>query len=107
MSLIPKSAIYLACLIRRSEIKGVKIPGKNESLVISLFADDTTIYLTSKDSLEELWEILDSLPVCNQLAENVASTSVVTDWYISGNRIGLCAEFEFLARALFCAAVWI
>jgi hypothetical protein len=35
----------LVCLIRNSDLKGVKIPGKDEDLVVSLFADDTTIYL--------------------------------------------------------------
>jgi hypothetical protein len=39
-------------------LKGVKIPGKDENLVISLFADDTTIFLSSKDSIQSLWEIL-------------------------------------------------
>jgi hypothetical protein len=32
----------LACLIQNSELKGVKIPGKEDNLIISLFADDTT-----------------------------------------------------------------
>jgi hypothetical protein len=36
----------LACLIRNSELKGVKIPGKEDNLVISLFADDTSVYLS-------------------------------------------------------------
>jgi hypothetical protein len=48
----------LACLIRNSGLTGVKIPEKDENLVISLFADDTTIYLSSEDSLESLGEIL-------------------------------------------------
>jgi hypothetical protein len=48
----------LACLIRNSELKGVKIPGKPENLVISLFADDTTVYLSSEDELEKFWGIL-------------------------------------------------
>jgi hypothetical protein len=45
-------------LIRNSDLNGIKIPGKDENLVISLFADDTTVCLASKDSLELLWEIL-------------------------------------------------
>jgi hypothetical protein len=48
----------LACLLRNSDLKGVKIPGKNETLIASLFADDTTVYLSSKDSLDMLWSIL-------------------------------------------------
>ena len=48
----------LACVIRKSELKGIKIPETHQDLVVSLFADDTTIYLSSRDSLEKLWEIL-------------------------------------------------
>jgi hypothetical protein len=48
----------LACLIRKADLQGVKILEKDENLVVSLFADDTTVYLSSKDSLETLWEIL-------------------------------------------------
>jgi hypothetical protein len=48
----------LACLIRASGLKGVRVPGTNQDLVVSLFADDTSVYLSSKDSLSVLWEIL-------------------------------------------------
>ena len=48
----------LACLLRNSDLKGVKIPRKNPSLIASLFADDTTVYLSSEDSLDILWSIL-------------------------------------------------
>jgi hypothetical protein len=34
------------------------VPGKYEELVVSLFADDTTIYLSSSNTLETLWGIL-------------------------------------------------
>jgi hypothetical protein len=49
----------LACLIRDADLKGVKIPGTDKNLVVSLFADDTTIYLSSRDSWSNLWTILD------------------------------------------------
>jgi len=48
----------LACLLRKSDIEGVIIPGTNKNLVVSLFADDTTIYLKSTDSMKTLWGIL-------------------------------------------------
>jgi hypothetical protein len=41
-----------------SDLEGVVIPGTNKTLVVSLFADDTTIYLKSTDSMETLWSIL-------------------------------------------------
>jgi hypothetical protein len=44
----------LACLIRNSNLKGIRIPGTDQDLVVSLFADDTSVYLSSADSLEEL-----------------------------------------------------
>jgi hypothetical protein len=49
----------LACLIRNADLKGVKIPVPNRNLVLSLFADDTTIFLSSRDSWSTLWAILD------------------------------------------------
>jgi hypothetical protein len=36
----------------------MRIPGTDQDLVVSLFADDTSVYLSSSDSLETLWEIL-------------------------------------------------
>jgi hypothetical protein len=48
----------LACLIRNSELKGIKIPGKEDNLIISHFADDTTVYLSSENELEIFWGIL-------------------------------------------------
>jgi hypothetical protein len=47
----------LPCSIRNSDLKGVQIPGKDGSLVVSLFADDMTIYLTSDNSTKKLWRI--------------------------------------------------
>jgi hypothetical protein len=49
----------LACLIRKGDLKGVSIPGTTKNLVVSLFADDTTIFLSSRDSWSNLWAILD------------------------------------------------
>jgi hypothetical protein len=37
----------LACLIRSADLTGVKIPGTNKNLLLSLFGDDTTIFLIS------------------------------------------------------------
>jgi hypothetical protein len=48
-----------ACLIRDADLKGVKIPGADKNLLVSLFADDPTIYLSSRDSWSSLWAILD------------------------------------------------
>lgn len=50
----------LACLIRNAEeIKGSRIPGLKEKLAISLFTDDTVLYLSEEDKLDEVTNILD------------------------------------------------
>jgi Reverse transcriptase (RNA-dependent DNA polymerase) len=50
----------LACLIRNNpNIKGFDIPGLAEKLAINLFADDTVLYLSEFDSLDEIQEIID------------------------------------------------
>ena len=50
----------LACMIRNSpEIRGFKIPGLAEKLAINLFADDTVLYLSKDDSLDEILRIID------------------------------------------------
>jgi hypothetical protein len=48
----------LACLLRESDIEGILIPGTSKHLIVSLFADDTTVYLKSTDSMKTLWNIL-------------------------------------------------
>jgi Reverse transcriptase (RNA-dependent DNA polymerase) len=40
-------------------IKGFSIPGRAEKLAINLFADDTVLFLSEYDSLNEVQEILD------------------------------------------------
>jgi exonuclease III len=50
----------LACMLRMSDkVKGYSIPGMNSKIVLSLFADDTTVYLGKKDKYRDLKEILD------------------------------------------------
>ncbi|EKM78236.1 hypothetical protein AGABI1DRAFT_15026, partial [Agaricus bisporus var. burnettii JB137-S8] len=47
-------------MIRSSPLDGLKIPKLNERLKALLFADDTTVFLSSKDSFDSLVNILDS-----------------------------------------------
>lgn len=50
----------LANLIKKSNIKeGIKIDKKKENLKISLYADDTIVYLREKDSMQELERIIE------------------------------------------------
>ena len=49
----------LACLLRASQdLEGFKIPGLKQKLIVSLYADDTTIYLSETDSYSSLQKIL-------------------------------------------------
>ncbi|KZT17927.1 hypothetical protein NEOLEDRAFT_1081776, partial [Neolentinus lepideus HHB14362 ss-1] len=47
-------------MIRQSGLKGFKIDGIEERVIVSLFADDTLVYLHENDKLEELTKILDT-----------------------------------------------
>ena len=48
----------LACALRQSTLEGMEIPGAAERLITTLFADDTTVYLSENDSYNELLAIL-------------------------------------------------
>jgi len=49
----------LANAIRKSDLQGLKIPNLNKRLLVSLFADDTLVYLNHKDEMKELKKVLD------------------------------------------------
>jgi len=48
----------LASMLRSSDLQGLRIEGDVERLITTLFADDTTVYLSENDSFEELQEVL-------------------------------------------------
>lgn len=50
----------LSVLIRNSELEGFLIPGTAERLKATLFADDTTVYLSEHDNFSILQNILDT-----------------------------------------------
>lgn len=50
----------LACSIRRSKLIGFRIQGLLDRIIISMFADDTIIYLNMKDDLVILFRLLDN-----------------------------------------------
>jgi hypothetical protein len=45
-------------MLRRSTLKGFEIPKLRERLITTLFADDTTVYLSKEDSYADLENIL-------------------------------------------------
>ena len=48
----------LASILRSSRLEGLRIPGDTERLITTLFADDTTVFLSENDSFDELQDIL-------------------------------------------------
>jgi hypothetical protein len=48
----------LASMLRDSNLNGLQIPGDRERLITTLFADDTTVYLSEDDSFDDLQQIL-------------------------------------------------
>ena len=49
----------LACTMRASTLQGFKVPGVIDKILTSLFADDTTVFLSEHDEFSELLNILD------------------------------------------------
>jgi hypothetical protein len=44
----------LANMLRHSELQGLKIPGVKDKLITTLFADDTTVFLSEFDKFTDL-----------------------------------------------------
>ena len=68
----------LACLLRASkELEGFKIPGLKEKLIVSLYADDTTIYLSETDSYSALQTILKMWCTASGARFNLEKTEII------------------------------
>jgi len=57
----------LANMLRQSNMKGFNIPGVHERLMTTLFADDTTVYLSEFDCYDDLRNILDTWCIASVL----------------------------------------
>lgn len=68
----------LANMLRRTNtLRGFKIPGETDRLIVTLFADDTTVYLHHTDDIGELFKILDKWCIASGAKFNVAKTVVL------------------------------
>lgn len=67
----------LACMIRDSALKGFTTPQATERLIISMFADDTTVFLSEDDNFEKLTELLDNWCIASGAKFNVGKTEIV------------------------------
>ncbi|KAL1941465.1 hypothetical protein VTO73DRAFT_7282 [Trametes versicolor] len=67
----------LACALRRSTLRGLRIPGEVERLVAKLFADDTTVYLSSEDEYSTMREITNKWCRASRARFNVEKTEIL------------------------------
>ncbi|TFY52956.1 hypothetical protein EVJ58_g9721 [Rhodofomes roseus] len=67
----------LACALRRSTLKGFRIPGMAERLIATLFADDTSTFLAATDTWSGLWLILNGWCEASGARFNGTKTEIV------------------------------
>ncbi len=68
----------LACRIRSDEnIKGLEIPGIEEKIIISLYADDTNLFLNRQDSLDYVQATLEEWCKASGVKFNIDKTEIV------------------------------
>lgn len=67
----------LAASLRESDLVGFKIPGHNEKLIVTLFADDTTTFLSADDDLHKLEEILNEWCIAARAKFNTAKMEII------------------------------
>ncbi|KIM64466.1 hypothetical protein SCLCIDRAFT_114936, partial [Scleroderma citrinum Foug A] len=65
-------------LLRNSEnLQGYRIPGVTQKIIVSLYADDMTIYLSKTDSYIELLKILTKWCTASGTKFNIEKTEVI------------------------------
>ncbi|EJD37615.1 hypothetical protein AURDEDRAFT_33843, partial [Auricularia subglabra TFB-10046 SS5] len=64
-------------LLRKSPLKGYEIDGLAERLIATLYADDTTVYLSAADDYEALLEILGIWCKASGARFNVMKTEII------------------------------
>ncbi len=67
----------LSAMIRKSELRGFNIPGTVEAVKATLFADDTTVYLTEDDDFSTLQNILDVWCSAAKARFNIRKTEII------------------------------
>ncbi|XP_006460215.1 hypothetical protein AGABI2DRAFT_54974, partial [Agaricus bisporus var. bisporus H97] len=64
-------------LIRKSNLKGMKIPDILQNLKVLMFADDTTVFLHKDDNYHDLIEILNNWCLASGAKFNIAKTEII------------------------------
>ncbi len=88
----------LSAMIRNSDIEGFDIPRCNETLKAVLFADDTTVYLSSRDDFKTLQDVLDTWCSAAKARFNINKTEIIP--------IGSTAHREEMASTYQRTGTW-
>ncbi|KAI0337059.1 hypothetical protein BDW22DRAFT_1340565, partial [Trametopsis cervina] len=64
-------------MLRQSTLRGIALPGMAERLITTLFADDTTVYLSCRDSYADLQQILLTWCVAAGATFNLGKTEII------------------------------
>ncbi len=67
----------LSAMIRNSPLKGLSIPSSGKALKATLFADDTTVYLSAEDDFQTLQNILDAWCSAAKARFNIKKTEII------------------------------
>ncbi len=67
----------LSAMIRASAVRGFNIPQYHEALKAVLFADDTTVYLSSNDDFDVLQRVLDTWCSAAKARFNMSKTEII------------------------------
>jgi ribonuclease HI/exonuclease III len=67
----------LANMLRKSKLKGIKVPGTTERILVSLFADDTLVYLRQKDDLNILKNVVELFCTASTAKFNIEKTEIL------------------------------
>jgi ribonuclease HI/exonuclease III len=67
----------LAIMIRKSTIKGYTIPGMPKTIKTTLFADDTTIYMSNSDNFTNMQKVLDTWCSVSGAKFNLSKTEII------------------------------
>lgn len=68
----------LATSLSESNLKGFRIPDHCEKLIMTLFADNTTTFLSVDDDLQALEDILDDWCIASRARFNMAKTEIIS-----------------------------
>ena len=67
----------LAETLRKSDLIGFRIPGENRRVIATLFADDTTVYLSKEDDFGQLTNILNTWCLASGAKFNINKTEII------------------------------